>query len=93
VSSVSISQLKTYLGRYLRAVRRGEEIVVTDRGRPVARIVPLEKDVEEKDGLDALVQEGIVRPRAKAKGRLKPPPGKGSSGVLTALLQERQEGR
>lgn len=34
-------ELKASLSRYLRRVRAGETIVVTDRGRPVARIVPV----------------------------------------------------
>lgn len=37
---VGVRELKNSLSRYLRRVREGETIVVTDRGRPVARIVP-----------------------------------------------------
>jgi prevent-host-death family protein len=37
---VSASQLKAELGRHLRVVRAGAEIVVTVRGEPAARIVP-----------------------------------------------------
>ncbi len=39
----SSSQLKAKLGEYLRAVRGGQEIVVTDRDRPVARLLPYEE--------------------------------------------------
>jgi len=37
--SVSVSQFKAKLGRYMRAVRAGREVVITDRGEPVARLV------------------------------------------------------
>jgi prevent-host-death family protein len=37
---VRIAELKSQLSRYLRAVERGAEIEVTDRDRPIARIVP-----------------------------------------------------
>ena len=37
---VGVRKLKNSLSRYLRQVREGETIVVTDRGEPVARIVP-----------------------------------------------------
>jgi prevent-host-death family protein len=37
---VGIRELKNALSRYLRKVRRGETVVVTDRGEPVARIIP-----------------------------------------------------
>lgn len=36
----SASRLKARMGQYMRAVRAGEEIVVTDRDQPVARLVP-----------------------------------------------------
>ena len=39
----SSSHLKAKLGEYLRAVRAGQEVVVTDRDRPVARLLPYEE--------------------------------------------------
>ncbi|HSM92038.1 MAG TPA: type II toxin-antitoxin system prevent-host-death family antitoxin [Anaeromyxobacteraceae bacterium] len=36
----SASKLKARMGRYMRAVRAGEEVVVTDRDQPIARLVP-----------------------------------------------------
>jgi prevent-host-death family protein len=39
--SASIADLKARLSHYLRAVRGGETVTVTDRGAPVAEIVPL----------------------------------------------------
>ena len=41
--SVSVATLKNNLSRYLAAERRGEEIVITSRRDPVARIVTAEK--------------------------------------------------
>ncbi len=38
---VKVSQLKDRLSEYLRAVEKGAEVVVTDRSRPIARIVPV----------------------------------------------------
>jgi prevent-host-death family protein len=37
---VSASHLKAKLGKYLRAVRGGKVVVVTDRDLPVARLIP-----------------------------------------------------
>ena len=39
--AVGIRELKTRLGSYLREVRRGRTIVVTDRGEPVAELRPM----------------------------------------------------
>lgn len=41
---VKIAELKDRLSRYLRAVERGAEVEVTDRHRPIARIVPADPD-------------------------------------------------
>ncbi len=37
---VGVRELKNSLSRYLRRVREGETLVVTDRGVPVARMIP-----------------------------------------------------
>lgn len=39
--SIGIRELRQQASRYLRDVERGETIEVTDRGRPIARLVPL----------------------------------------------------
>ncbi|MBA3631076.1 MAG: type II toxin-antitoxin system prevent-host-death family antitoxin [Actinobacteria bacterium] len=39
---VKIAELKDRLSEHLRAVEKGAEVVVTDRDRPIARIVPLQ---------------------------------------------------
>ena len=36
----SVSRLKAKLGQYMRAVREGREVTITDRDQPVARLVP-----------------------------------------------------
>ena len=38
---VGVRELKASLSRYLARVREGETVEVTDRGRPVARIIPV----------------------------------------------------
>ena len=38
---VQIAELKDHLSRHLRAVEAGDEVIVTDRQRPIARIVPV----------------------------------------------------
>ena len=67
--SVGIRELRENLSRIVRRVRRGEVLEVTDRGRPVARIVPLELAA---GSLADLVAEGTVRP-ARARGPLPAP--------------------
>ena len=40
--AVGIRELKTHLSRYVKEVKDGDEILVSERGRIVARIVPVE---------------------------------------------------
>ena len=40
MNQIKISELKSQLSHYLRYVQQGEEIIVTERNRPVARVIP-----------------------------------------------------
>lgn len=67
-TSVGVRQLKNQLSAYLARVKAGEEIVVTDHGQPVARLISIDADT---DRMAALVEAGIVRP-ARAPARRLP---------------------
>ncbi len=54
---IGIRELRAQLSRYIELVQGGEEIVVTERGRPVARIV----GTSDQDVTARLVARGIVR--------------------------------
>ena len=43
VKSVGIRELKTHLSKYIRSVKNGGEIIVSERGKVVARIIPFNK--------------------------------------------------
>ncbi len=47
-SVVSIRELKSRLSHFLRLARTGESVVITDRGVPVGRLVPIEQDLDER---------------------------------------------
>ncbi len=60
MSTVSVSELKANLSRYLREVRRGGEVQVLDRGTPVARLTaPTEPNSGTRQ---RLVGMGLLRP-------------------------------
>ena len=52
--AIGIRELRQHASRYLRDVERGETLEVTDRGRPVARLVP----VPTSGGIDELAASG-----------------------------------
>ncbi len=61
---VGVRDLKNQLSAHLARVKRGEEIMVTEHGRPIARLCPVGADV---DRMNVLVDDGIVRPPANAR--------------------------
>ena len=69
MTTVSISELKANLSRYVREVRRGGEVQVLDRGAPVARLVP--PAAEDNRGVrDRLIRQGLLRPGKGAAGAI-----------------------
>jgi prevent-host-death family protein len=66
--STNIADLRNRLTQYLQEVRAGEEIIVRDRQRPIAKIVPF--TVADDDADDAaLVAAGLMR---KGSGKIPP---------------------
>lgn len=63
-STVGVRELKATLSRVLEEVAGGAEVVVTDRGRPVARLVPVETTLVR---LAELVASGAVQAPARVE--------------------------
>lgn len=57
---VPVTELRAHLAEWITRVRDGEEVVVTDRGIPVIRLVP----VDSAPILERLIEAGVIgRPR------------------------------
>jgi len=96
---VSITEAKNRLSALIDGLKAGSSVLIVDRGRPVARLEPATTaGKDEEDGrLSRLVREGIVRPGRAPLPRSMfadplPRPKRGAS-VVTALVEERREGR
>lgn len=68
---VGIRELRLNLSRYVARARAGTEVIVTDHGRPVARLGPID---EEEAHHERLIREGIVKPAKRPKSTTLPPP-------------------
>ncbi len=64
---VGVRELKNNLSRYLHRVRTGSELVVTDHGRAVARVVPLARENGKPMVLDRLITNGVASPARTAR--------------------------
>jgi prevent-host-death family protein len=92
--SVGIRELHDHLSEYLELVGEGTDLVVTKRGKPVARITA----AGEHSRLQQMIDAGLVRPGRKPRRKLSEilsgdpielRPGGGS--LSDAILEERQE--
>jgi prevent-host-death family protein len=97
MKSAAVSKLKASLSEYLVRVKAGEEVLVTERGKPIAKIVPISSEMSDlPPHLLDLARAGLVRLGSGRlpKGFWKMPRPKDKEGlVLKALLEERAEGR
>ena len=96
MKTAAVSELKARLSEYLNQVKAGMEILITDRGKPVARLVPLSRPKDLKESLVRMEKEGLIR---IGSGKLPKNfwrmhrPDDSNGMVLKALLDEREAGR
>ncbi len=99
MKTAGIAELKAKLSEHIALVKRGEEILVTERGKPVARIVPVEPpETDEEARLQRLAAKGLVRlpkekwtPESLAKFLARPKVKVPEGALLRALLEDREE--
>ena len=97
MKKASISYVKAHLSALLKRVREGETVLITDRGKTVARLEPV-ATVDWDAQLRSLIERGIVTPPSNPSGqdwvkKLPPPlPLPPGVSVVDALLAEREEG-
>src|SRR5262245_14323419 len=73
--SIGIKTLKAKLSEYIRAVAAGETMLVTDRGRVVAEIIPPRAAPDAstaKEQWAELIRSGLVTPAKRPRPRLPP---------------------
>ncbi len=92
-----IAELKARLSEYLDRVKAGHEVLVTDRGRPIAKLIPVGAALSKESRRERLARQGLlilgrgkVRKELLIRPRGDPEIG---AGVLAALIEERREGR
>lgn len=81
---VGIRDLRAHLSRYVEQVKAGEEIVVTEHGKPVARLLPM--NGERK--IDRLTREGVVIP-ARSRSDWLPEPIKARGTLSDIVIEQR----
>ncbi len=95
MKTVGLRELKNHLSAYVRLVRAGETVVVTDRNEIIAELMPPNALQREAAGLAGLARKGELTP-AQGRKRAKPyaalPPalhGHSAAGLLDATREDR----
>lgn len=88
-TTVGIRELKARLSNYMRQVKAGATLVVTERGKPIGRIVPIKPSKEAK--LQELIQAGVLAWSGRKLVPMAPVARtKGEETVAELLLEDRE---
>ena len=86
---VGTRELKNRLSQYLRRVKSGETIIITERGEPIGQIVPIQVDLASR--LIKLAEAGVVEWNGQTLPAYKPKAVNHSDRLLSDLVAEERE--
>lgn len=87
--TVGVRELKARLSEYLRTVKRGQTIVITDHGQPVGRIMPIEDDLMKQ--IEAMQAAGVIAWNGKKLRPIKSPAVNRSGKLASDLIVEMRD--
>ncbi len=88
---VGIREAKAKLSNLLKIVQDGTEIIITDRGKPVGKIVSItDEQLPLHERLKMLEQHGAIGPENKHQRKL-PPPLRVNSNIQMILREDRED--
>ncbi len=87
--SIGIRELKSKLSQCVRNVKRGATVVVTERGRPVARLVPEDDSLDDR--LAVLTKAGALQWSGRRLGRAAPGVRPRGKRTLADIVRENRE--
>ncbi len=74
-TNIGIREAKMNLSKYLKQVQKGTELIITDRGRPIGKIVPLQnEDLSLEDRIKIMVDQGVIEKISSKRLKKIPPP-------------------
>jgi prevent-host-death family protein len=86
---VGVRELKARLSEYLREAKAGYSITITDRGRPVGRLVPPDQPLEQR--VEAMLSAGLAEWNGRPLPPLKPTVKlKGGRSIAELIVEDRR---
>lgn len=91
--SIGIRDAKINLSKLLKEVQKGAEVIITDRDKPVGRIVPVSTEpLSLAKRIESLVREGLIQLAKKKKIKRLPPPLPLPGELARKMLEEDRSG-
>ena len=88
-TTVGTRELKNRLSYYLRRVKTGEALVITERGKPVGQIIPIQSDLAGR--LRKLAEAGVVDWNGQPQPGYRPAAVNRSQKLMSDLVSEERE--
>ena len=89
INVVGVREAKINLSKLLKRALKGQEVIITDRGKPVAKIVPIPQDrLSLAERIAKLEEQALLGPVRKRRAMRLPPPLPAREGLAQEFLQE-----
>ncbi|HEX9899421.1 MAG TPA: type II toxin-antitoxin system prevent-host-death family antitoxin [Candidatus Methylomirabilis sp.] len=87
--TVGVRELKARLSEYLRQVKKGRTVVITEHGKPVGRLVPAGQSLEQR--LQAMIDAGLAEWNGKPLPPVKPVAKlRGGKSIADLIIEDRR---
>ncbi len=86
---VGVRELKNRLSKYLREVKKGRSIVITERGKPIGQIVPKSSSIDDR--VEMMINAGLVEWNGKKLEHVEPATINRSSRQVSDILVDMRE--
>lgn len=83
---VGVRELRDNLSKWIARAKRGQDVLITERGKPVARLT----HVEESPALERLIAKGIVTPARNPKTKIRRNDLIKTKGTVSDLVKEQR---
>ncbi len=90
METIGIRILKENLSRYMKQVKSGETIIVTDRKKEIAVIMPFEKATSKEKKIFQLIQRGVASWTGSKPAGMTPRIVSGGKSVSGAVIEDRR---
>ncbi len=92
MKSVGLREINQAFSRYMKIVKSGEDVLITERGRPIAVIKPLTSETDMDAKIRDLEAEGLLSPpQKKGQPKNRPPISLSGQGMTQTVSDMRAE--